>query len=108
MILGGVGDNFAAGMTGGMAFVYDADGMFEHHVNSDSVVWQRVETRALANVLRSLIEEHRAETDSVLATRNARANGTGTRHFWQVVPKEMVTRLAHPLRNEQRAAIPAE
>src|SRR3546814_4803258 len=36
VILGAVGDNFAAGMTGGMAFVYDADGTFGHRVNRET------------------------------------------------------------------------
>ena len=34
VILGPVGDNFGAGMTGGMAFVYDADGTFEQRAQS--------------------------------------------------------------------------
>ena len=35
VILGRVGDNFAAGMTGGMAFVYDEAGEFPRYVNPD-------------------------------------------------------------------------
>ena len=35
IILGEVGDNFGAGMTGGMAFVYDAKDEFENFVASD-------------------------------------------------------------------------
>jgi len=42
VILGKVGANFAAGMYGGMAFVYDADDSFATVVNPDTVVWQRV------------------------------------------------------------------
>ena len=34
VILGKVGDNFAAGMTGGMAFIYDPNQEFENYVNS--------------------------------------------------------------------------
>ena len=44
VILGKIGDNFAAGMTGGMAFVYDKKGEFENYVNPGSVVWQTPET----------------------------------------------------------------
>ena len=39
VILGAVGDNFGAGFTGGMAFVYDPDEMFELRVNPDSLTW---------------------------------------------------------------------
>ena len=41
VILGAVGDNFGAGFTGGMAFVYDADDLFEQRVNPDTLIWQR-------------------------------------------------------------------
>jgi len=96
-ILGGVGDNFAAGMTGGMAFVYDADGLFERHINPDSVIWQRVETAHWQNVLRGLVEEHRLETGSVLATQMLAQWDRELDNFWQVVPKEMIDRLTQPL-----------
>ena len=33
VVLGNVGDNFAAGMTGGMAFIYDKTKEFEKKVN---------------------------------------------------------------------------
>src|SRR3546814_15319401 len=41
VILGAVGDNFAAGMTGGMAFVYDAAGTFGPRVNRAPVLPQK-------------------------------------------------------------------
>jgi glutamate synthase (NADPH/NADH) large chain len=107
-ILGAIGDNFAAGMTGGMAFVYDADGLFTQHVNPESVVWQRIETTHWQNVLRELIEEHRAETGSAFAAELLAQWDVELPRFWQVVPQEMVNRLAHPLKLEQPAAIPAE
>ncbi|MGO8712348.1 MAG: glutamate synthase large subunit [Rhizomicrobium sp.] len=96
-ILGSVGDNFAAGMTGGMAFVHDGDGQFERHINPDTVVWQRVETAHWQNVLRGLVEEHRRETGSVLATEMLAQWDREIARFWQVVPKEMIARLAYPL-----------
>jgi glutamate synthase (NADPH/NADH) large chain len=103
-ILGHIGDNFAAGMTGGMAFVYDADGLFEEHINPDTVVWQKVESGHWQTVLRNLIEEHRAETGSVFATEVLAQWDVELGKFWQVVPKEMVSRLAHPLSEARVAA----
>ena len=44
IILGSVGDNFGAGMTGGMAFIYDEKNEFENFVNPASIIWQSVET----------------------------------------------------------------
>jgi len=102
-ILGRIGDNFAAGMTGGMAFVYDADGLFEEHLNADTVVWQRVETAHWREVLHALVHEHRAQTGSVFAEELLAHWERELGNFWQVVPKEMVSRLSHPL-SEPRAA----
>ena len=45
VILGELGDNFAAGMTGGMAFVYNPEDNLSDVINSASVVWQRIETK---------------------------------------------------------------
>ena len=41
-VLGRVGDNFGAGMTGGMAFVRDADGDFSERLNADTVIAVRI------------------------------------------------------------------
>ena len=66
VVLGDVGDNFAAGMTGGMAFIYDKTKEFEK-VNNDSVVWQNVETEYWKSFLRNLVLEHHNETRSILS-----------------------------------------
>ena len=44
IILGEVGDNFGAGMTGGMAFIYDEKNTFENYANPSSIIWQKIET----------------------------------------------------------------
>ena len=43
IILGSIGNNFAAGMTGGMVFVYDPKDVFENKANPDSIIWQKLE-----------------------------------------------------------------
>ncbi len=103
-ILGLIGDNFAAGMTGGMAFVYDADEKFAEHVNPDTVVWQRIQTPHWDRVLRELVEEHQRETASAFAAELLAHWEREAARFWQVVPKEMVLKLPHPLREERFAA----
>ena len=45
VILGEVGDNFGAGMTGGMAFIYDEAGTFESRVNPESLQLGRIAHR---------------------------------------------------------------
>src|ERR1700761_6533886 len=99
-ILGLIGDNFSAGMTGGMAFVYDADGKFAEHVNPDTVVWQRIATAHWDKALRDMVEEHALETGSAFATELLTHWERERAKFWQVVPKEMAHRLPHPLRED--------
>jgi glutamate synthase (NADPH/NADH) large chain len=100
VILGAVGDNFGAGFTGGMAFVYDADGQFEQRINPDSLTWQRVSSAHWEGVLRGLVERHVAETGSAYAARMLHDWGRVAGQFWQVVPKEYVKYLPAPLSDE--------
>jgi glutamate synthase (NADPH/NADH) large chain len=103
VILGPVGDNFAAGMTGGMAFVYDADASFEQRVNPDTVIWQRIESTHWEAACRALIEEHFVETRSRYSERLLADWTLEVGKFWQICPKEMITRLAHPLSDVREA-----
>jgi glutamate synthase (NADPH/NADH) large chain len=106
VILGPVGDNFAAGMTGGMAFVYDEAGEFPRYVNPDSVIWQRIDSLYWEDQVKSLIAEHVAETQSRFAQRLLNDWELERDRFWQVAPKEMLSRLPQPLsdRDEEKRA----
>jgi glutamate synthase (NADPH/NADH) large chain len=97
VILGAVGDNFAAGMTGGMAFVYDPDEVLPQRVNPQSVVIQRLESDHWESLLKALVEEHHEETQSRFAQRLLIDWQRERGHFWQVVPREMLERLERPL-----------
>ena len=97
VILGGVGDNFAAGMSGGMAFVYDAAENFPTHVNGESVVWQRLDSAHWEGHLKALIAEHARETQSKFAARLLNDWVLERDRFWQGAPKEMIGKLEHPL-----------
>ncbi|NIJ34902.1 glutamate synthase large subunit [Sphingomonas oligoaromativorans] len=107
VILGSVGENFGAGMTGGMAFILDEEASFEHHANPDSIVWQRIASAHWEGVAKGLIEEHARRTDSKWA-HTVLADWEHMRgRIWQVCPKEMLTRLPHPL-SDEAAAVAAE
>lgn len=100
VILGEVGDNFGAGMTGGMAFVYDETGDFPRRVNPDSVVWQRIESAHWEGVVKGLVADHVRETQSKFAANLLHDWALERGKLWQVVPKEMLTRLSHPLSDQ--------
>ena len=103
VILGAVGDNFAAGMTGGMAFVYDETGAFPMYVNGESVVWQRLDSAHWEHALKDLIAEHADETQSKFAARLLNDWALERGRFWQVVPKEIVGHLSRPLSDKPAA-----
>ncbi|PDH19021.1 MAG: glutamate synthase large subunit [Pelagibacterales bacterium MED-G44] len=97
VILGDVGDNFAAGMTGGMAFIYDKSGDFENKVNPESVVWQNVETEYWINFLKNLILEHSEETHSKVSKYIVDNFDEELENFIQVCPKEMLDKIENPI-----------
>ena len=97
VILGSVGDNFGAGMTGGMAYIYDEDDMFEKAVNPDSVIWQRFDSEHYEEDCKDLIRKHAAQTGSDFSKKLLNEWDLERGKFWQVIPKEMLSRLEIPL-----------
>ena len=108
VVLGTVGANFGAGMTGGMAFVYDAEGSFARRANPESITWQRVASAHWAGVLRELVASHARATDSRWSKGLLEDWEHALGHFWQVVPREMLTRLSHPLEDAVEEMVAAE
>ncbi|MBQ7208133.1 MAG: glutamate synthase large subunit [Lentisphaeria bacterium] len=69
VILGHVGVNFAAGMTGGLAYVYDEKGHFDLSCNPDGIDLESIEPGTEAEKeLKELIEAHHRATGSVRAS----------------------------------------
>jgi glutamate synthase domain-containing protein 2/glutamate synthase domain-containing protein 1/glutamate synthase domain-containing protein 3 len=66
VVLGPTGINFAAGMSGGIAYVLDETGMFDSRCNLDMVDLETLDAQDAARV-RGLIERHHALTDSARA-----------------------------------------
>ena len=97
VILGPVGDNFGAGMTGGMAFVHDPENRFERAINPDSIHWQRIENSHWEGKLKALIEDHLKWTRSRRAEQILDLWASEVPNFWQVVPLEIRDRLEAPL-----------
>ena len=101
IILGIIGDNFGAGMTGGMAFVYDEEKEFEKKVNPETVVWQRLETEYWKNYLKNLVSQHFKETNSKVSEKIINNFDQELNHFYQVCPKEMIDKLDNPITNKE-------
>ena len=100
VILGETGDNFGAGMTGGMAFIYDTKKEFDKRVNPESVIWQKVETDYWKSFLKNLIKEHQHETESLLSKKIIDNFDQEIENFIQVCPKEMIDKLENSISNK--------
>ena len=104
VVLGKTGRNFAAGMSGGMAYVYDEDGQFAKRCNpsmvalgkvlpaeeqtagEDKAVWHKGETDDA--LLKSLIEQHHSWTGSLRAREILDDWATARAKFIKVFPNE--------------------
>ena len=68
VVLGATGRNFGAGMSGGIAYVYDRDGEFDTQVN-DEMVEVEHSTPTIASSSRTTVQRHGEYTDSAVAKR---------------------------------------
>ena len=97
IILGQVGDNFGAGMTGGMAFIYDKENNFENYVNPASIIWQSVETDYWKDFLKDNLKNFVKETKSSFANKIFNDYEKELKYFKQVCPIEMLDKLDNPI-----------
>ncbi len=86
-VLGQTGVNFAAGMSGGIAYVYDEDGLFDSRCNLEMVDLDLVSDRD-AEELRAMLERHRARTGSPRAESILASWERERAHFVKVFPME--------------------
>ncbi|MEZ5932335.1 MAG: glutamate synthase large subunit [Alphaproteobacteria bacterium] len=103
-ILGPVGDNFGAGMSGGMAYVYDPKERFTELVNTDMVICQRIEVQHYADELKGLLTQHFKNTQSRVAERLLTDFDRERQKFWQIVPREMLSKLEVPVTAAEESA----
>ena len=104
VILGPIGDNFGAGMTGGMAYVLDLNNEVETRTNMETLTVQTVQSAHWEAQLKGLIEQHVKETGSVQGAKILLRWSEMLPKFKQLCPKEMLTRLSHPLSDVENAA----
>ena len=97
IILGQVGDNFGAGMTGGMAFIYDIKKNFENFANPSSIIWQNVETDYWKENLKNNLVDFLNETNSEITKKILDNFDKELLNFKQVCPIEMLDKLNNPI-----------
>jgi len=106
VVLGPVGRNFAAGMSGGIAYVLD-DGHFAARCNMELVDFDPLEDADEAKI-RALVEEHLARTASPVAARVLEEWNEVLPRFVKVMPrdyKRALAELAAGLHEEEAVAV---
>jgi glutamate synthase domain-containing protein 3 len=102
VVLGSCGRNFAAGMSGGIAYVYDEHGEFhEKSCNLASVDLEPVMAASDIRILTTLVEEHARRTGSPQATRILNNWMNVLPHFIKVYPHELKRVLGIPRAQSQ-------
>ena len=87
-VLGRTGRNFAAGMSGGVAYVWDPDGDFDYYCNMDMIELTLLENGSDRDELHSMISAHYKYTGSTLAAMMLDDWDLYARQFLKVTPVE--------------------
>ena len=105
IILGETGRNFAAGMSAGVAYVLDIDGVFPMRCNTELVELQRINDADEMEAVRTIVSWHGKKTRSWRAAQILAEWSRMQRRFWRVLPHNTATSAcdfvdAHPYRSE--------
>ncbi|MBV7389830.1 glutamate synthase large subunit [Enterococcus sp. ALS3] len=88
VILGSTGRNFAAGMSGGVAYIYDPDNVFPGKCNMEMVDLYKLDESGDDSILKEIIQNHLAYTDSLKAAELLNDWDNQKQHFVKVYPRE--------------------
>ena len=86
VILGSTGRNFAAGMSGGVAYVYDPNDQLLANVNLEMVDLEKMDQPTDVEELKDLISKHSNYTGSVVAKNILDEWETSLESFKKVIP----------------------
>jgi glutamate synthase (NADPH/NADH) large chain len=105
-VLGPTGRNFAAGMSGGVAYVLDPLGVLSVRLNPAMVALEPLDEDDLA-IVTGLAERHRAFTGSPVAARLLAAGAEGLAAVVKVMPHDY-KRVLEATREAEAAGVPVE
>ena len=88
VVLGPTGRNFAAGMSGGIAYVYDIDGKFQTHCNTEMVDCFQLEDPEEVEEVKTMIKKHIEMTGSTYAANILNNWKYLQPRFWKVLPRD--------------------
>jgi glutamate synthase domain-containing protein 2/glutamate synthase domain-containing protein 1/glutamate synthase domain-containing protein 3 len=103
VVLGGVGRNFAAGMSGGIAYVLDEKKYFKNLYNAELVDLEALQP-ADVETIQTLLKNHLAYTGSTVAKRVLDNWAEESKHFVKVMPRDYRKVLERQAEMEAKAA----
>jgi glutamate synthase (NADPH/NADH) large chain/glutamate synthase (ferredoxin) len=106
VILGPTGKNFGAGMSGGLAFVYDAKDSFPSLFNPAMISLERLNAQEESDSLRALINVHAKLTGSPHAKTLLASWEATVGKFWKVVPHPPTAEAPKPVYVFDAAKVP--
>jgi glutamate synthase domain-containing protein 3 len=106
LVLGKTGRNFAAGMSGGTAYVFDVDGLFERRCNPEMVDVDPLD-EADGAFVQALLERHVEFTSSALAARLLGEWRSVAKRFRKVMPRDYKRVLAAEAKAAAEGRTPA-
>jgi glutamate synthase (ferredoxin) len=107
VILGPTGRNFAAGMSGGVAYILDEAGDFDRRCNLQMVALEKLEDPAEIAEVRQMIERHLEKTKSQRADRVLSAWDSKVPKFVKVMPKDY-KRVLQALKRAEQSGLSGE
>jgi len=87
LVLGPTGRNFAAGMSGGVAYVYDPDRALERRCNRQMVDLEPLDEED-STLVAALLQRHHSLTGSAVAARLSAGGGLAVERFVKVMPRD--------------------
>ena len=103
VVIGHTGRNFAAGMSGGVAYVYNEDGTFSDMCNPEMVSLESPDKPEDQQLIRTLLENHVMYTDSPVAKAILSDWENELRRFVKVMPNDYRRVLEHQAEIEEQA-----
>jgi glutamate synthase (ferredoxin) len=88
VIIGKTGRNFGAGMSGGIAYVYDVEGDFRSRCNMEMILLERLDEAEDIDLVKGLLQRHQEYTDSTVAENILKNWPDAAASFVKVMPTE--------------------
>jgi glutamate synthase domain-containing protein 3 len=105
VVIGQTGRNFAAGMSGGIAYVYDEKRYFKNLVNTELVDLQKPDKPEDIETIHTLLSNHVKYTGSTVAKAILEDWDEHLKHFVKVMPRDYAKVLANSKGMEEKARL---